>query len=140
LRKTIVAAAAAILLLSGVGVAQAKSNDNSDDPNQHGLCTAYFNGQKNGHDKHGNPGPFQALADSAAAYTDSDGVDNDGDGQVDEDNESADMSEAENVYNYCDGLVGGNPDHGRYTCILDNDPDTEGNQTECENNEPPGNS
>lgn len=140
MRKLILTALVAVSLIAGVDVARA---DKPENPGEQGLCTAYFNGQKNGHDKHGSPGPFADLEQRAADYTDSDGVDNDGDGQVDEDGESADLSAAENVYNYCDSAgntIGGNPDHGRYTCILDSDPNTAGNQTTCENNEAPGNS
>jgi hypothetical protein len=138
LRKLMLGALTALLVIAGlVGGAQAAPGPN--DSNNHGLCTAYFNGQKEGHDKNGNPGPFAALATAAAEHTDSDGVDNDGDGEVDEDGESADLSESENIYNYCEGLVGGNEDHGRFTCVLDTDDETDGNQTECTENEKPGN-
>jgi len=53
LRKTIAAAAAAFMLFAGAGVALAnpshdpRSDDNPN--NDHGQCTAFFNGQKNGH-------------------------------------------------------------------------------------------
>jgi hypothetical protein len=129
---------AGILIVAGAGVVKAAPGPN--DNNNHGLCTAYFNGQKNGHDKNGQPGPFQALEDASREHTDSDGVDNDGDGQVDEDDENADLSAAENVVNYCDGLIGGNPLHGRYDCEADSDPDTEGNQPSCSETDSPGKS
>jgi hypothetical protein len=140
LRKALLAAVVAVLMLGGLSIAQAEPGPNGS--NDHGLCTAYFNGQKNGHDKNGQPGPFQALEDTSRAYTDSDGVDNDGDGQVDEDGENQDLSAAENVFYYCDNTsaIGGNPDHGRFTCVADSDPATAGDQTSCENNEGPGNS
>ena len=135
LKKLIVVIAAVLLAGFGAGLGQADPGPN--DNNNHGLCTAYINGQKNGHDKNGQPGPFQALEDAAREHTDSDGVDNDGDGQVDEDNENQDLSAAENIANYCDGQVSGNTDHGRYTCTVDSNDDIEGNQPECEVNPAP---
>jgi hypothetical protein len=137
-KKLLMALVAGVLIVAGAGVV--KADPGPSDSNKHGLCTAYFNGQKNGHDKNGQPGPFQALEDTSREYTDSDGVDNDGDGQVDEDDENADLSAAENVVNYCDGVIGGNPLHGRYDCTADSDPDTEGNQPSCEENPAPGKS
>jgi hypothetical protein len=134
-KRLLLALVPGLLIVAGAGIVQAEPGPNEN--NDHGLCTAYFNGQKNGHDKNGQPGPFQALEDASRAYTDSDGVDNDGDGQVDEDGENQDLSAAENVANKCDGLVGGNPTHGRYTCEVDSDPATAGNQPECTENPPP---
>ncbi|HEX7168621.1 MAG TPA: hypothetical protein VF230_16695 [Acidimicrobiales bacterium] len=142
MRKLIAAAFAALLVLGFAGLATAEPGPNGN--NDHGLCTAYFNGQKNGHGKDGReqPGPFAALIEAGEAYTDSDGVDNDGDGEVDEEGESADLSDAENVYNFCSNTteIGGNPIHGRYTCVDDANPDEEGEQTECTDNEGPGKS
>ena len=134
-KKLIIGVAAVLALLGGVNLANAEPGPN--DSNNHGLCTAYFNGQKNGHDKNGQPGPFQALEDAAREHTNSDGVDNDGDGQIDEDGEDQDLSAAENIANYCDGQVSGNTDHGRYSCTVDSDPNTEGNQPSCEVNPAP---
>ena len=127
-----------VLMLGGLSFAQAEPGPNGK--NDKGLCTAYFNGQKEGHDKNGQPGPFQALEDTSREYTDSDGVDNDGDGEVDEEDENQDLSAAENVFNFCDNTteIGGNPEHGRYTCVPDSDPTTEGDQPSCEENEKPG--
>jgi hypothetical protein len=138
LRKALLAVVIGVLTLGGLSFAQADPGPNGQ--NDHGLCTAYFNGQKNGHDKNGQPGPFVALEEAGRAYTNSDGVDNDGDGEVDEENEDADLSAAENVFNYCDNTttIGGNPDHGRFTCIADSDPGTDGDQPQCEENEDPG--
>ena len=139
MRKTLLAAVTAIMLLAGVGVAQAK-NDGDHGPgpngsNEHGLCTAYFNGQKNGHDKdgdgHSNPGPFAALEDTATGGEDPPDNDDPTNGSQDE------IVEA--VYNYCTGFgIGGQPDHGRYTCTITtpDDPDTPENEqeSECTNN------
>lgn len=127
-----------VLMLGGLSFAKAEPGPNGN--NDHGLCTAYFNGQKEGHDKNGQPGPFQALEDTSREYTDSDGVDNDGDGEVDEDGENQDLSAAENVFNFCDNTttIGGNPEHGRYTCVADSDPVTAGDQPSCEENDKPG--
>jgi hypothetical protein len=141
LRKTMLSLFAGVALMLG-GLSFAHADPGPNGTNDHGLCTAYFNGQKNGHDRNGQPGPFQALEDASRAYTDHDGVDNDGDGQVDEDGEDQDLSAAENVFNYCDNTtaIGGSPDHGRFDCIADSDPANPGDQTSCEDNEGPGHS
>jgi hypothetical protein len=159
LRKTILAAFTAILLLAGfAGASTAFADPGPNGNNDHGLCTAYFNGQKNGHgegeDQSNQPPPFQGLEEDARAYTDSDkeedpgtGSDNDKDGQSDEGGEAAQLTAAENIFNYCNDLstIGGNPTHGRFTCDddgntvdgLDDDSDT---RPECETNPEPGNS
>jgi len=100
LRKFLATAVVAAALGGGIaGVAVAEPGPN--DHNNHGLCTAFFNGQKNGHDKNGNPGPFQALIDAA-----SDGDEN--------------TPVEEDVYNYCQEFgIGGNPEHGRYPDLFD---------------------
>lgn len=126
MKKLLAAVMASGLLFGGAAVAHAAGNAGPNGNNDHGLCTAYFNGQKNGHDKHGSPGPFAALEGTAA--------DADGDGTP---------GEPSDVYSYCggvEGMVGGNPAHGRYTCVLDSDPNTQGNQSTCEDNPAPGNS
>jgi hypothetical protein len=116
----------ALLLLGMVattGIADPGPNGNNDK----GLCTAYFNGQKKGHEKQQErngeyPGPFQALQDTAEAASD------------------GEYEGEEAVYWYCairDGApgIGGNPDHnGRWTCAEDEDGDPQ-----CEDNEAPGN-
>lgn len=120
MKKIIAALFASLLLITMFGVISASAEPGPNGNNNKGLCTAYFNGQKKGHDKHGDPGPFQALEDQAA---ENDGRDNDGDGDVDEDGEriddsspEVDLEQAEAVYVFCDGLIGGNPSNGRYDC------------------------
>jgi hypothetical protein len=102
MRKLLATVVAAVALGGGVAsVALAEPGPNGS--NEHGLCTAYFNGQKNGHDKNGNPPPFQALIDAAS--------DGDEETPVEED-----------VYNYCQEFgIGGNPEHGRYPDLFGND-------------------
>jgi hypothetical protein len=127
------------LLISAAGgvVLSASAEPGPNGSNDHGLCTAYFNGQKNGHDKNGQPGPFAALEEAGRAYTDQDGVDNDRDGQVDEEGENQDLSAAENIFNFCNDTttIGGNPDHGRFTCTDDGSGDSD---PDCTENPPPG--
>lgn len=93
-------------LFATIGVADPGPNGN----NEKGLCTAYFNGQKKGHDNenaggngNGNgrqpgeyPGPFQALVDEAG---------DDG------------------VYAYCEeyGIEGNPGENGRFTECFDGD-------------------
>lgn len=133
------------LLAGATGISNASPGPNGN--NDHGLCTAYFNGQKVGHgpgeDQDNQPPPFQGLEDAGEAYTNTDGRDNDRDGQTDEGDEGEQLTDAENVYNFCTDLstIGGNPEHGRFTC---SDPGVAGPSTdsetdpECERNEKPG--
>jgi hypothetical protein len=149
LRKLIIGVISALLLVLGfVGGAQAEPGPNGN--NDHGLCTAYFNGQKNGHgegeDQDNQPPPFQGLEDASREYTDNDGSDNDNDGETDEDGENEALTDAENIYNFCNDLstIGGNPDHGRFTCTDEDGVDLDGSDSdsdpECNENEGPGNS
>ena len=138
--KKLLAALMAAGLLVAVGTV-AKADPGPNGSNDGGLCTAYFNGQKVGHgsgeDPENQPAPFDALEETGRNYTDNDGVDNDRDGEVDEEGENESLSGAENIFNYCNdnGLIGGNPLHGRFNC---SEP---GSSTDpsCEQNEKPGN-
>lgn len=133
------------LLAAATGIGNASPGPNGN--NDRGLCTAYFNGQKVGHgpgeDQDNQPPPFQGLEDAGEAYTNTDGRDNDRDGRTDEGDEGEQLTDAENVYNFCTDLstIGGNPEHGRFTC---SDPGVAGPSTdsetdpECERNEKPG--
>lgn len=127
-------------MLATFGIADPGPNGNNDK----GLCTAYFNGQKKGHDKQKErdgeyPGPFAPLEDASRAYAEEDGRDNDGDGNVDEDGEGEEITAAEAIFNYCDdnAEIMGNPDHGRWDCDRDPEADSDPN---CERNDAPGNS
>jgi hypothetical protein len=90
LRKMIAAGFTALFLASGAGAAVASHTDDRDEhkPQDHGLCTAFFNGNKNGWEKNGTPPPFQDLMDRAD------------DGNDDTTND---------VETYCGTLIGGNP-------------------------------
>lgn len=103
MRKLLAAAMTAALMTAGASVALAAPGPNGN--NDHGLCTAYFNGQKNGWDKKGSPGPFAAL----------EAVADDGDD---------DTSQTQDVYNYCSQVekgIGGNPEQGRFPSCFDDD-------------------
>ena len=134
-RKILAGLLVSLFLGGVVGAAKAEPGPNGD--NDHGLCTAYFNGQKNGHDD-GNHGPFAALEEAGRAYTDNDDADNDRDGQVDEEGENESLSAAENIFNFCNDttIIGGNPEHGRYDC---EDPGSS-SDPECSDNPAPGKS
>jgi hypothetical protein len=146
LKKLLVALVATLAALGFANFAQAEPGPNGS--NDHGLCTAYFNGQKNGHGQKENqdhqPPPFQGLEDAGREYTDNDGVDNDNDGSTDEDGENTALTDAENIFNYCDdnSVIGGNPSHGRFTCADGDGVDLQGDDTnsdpECNENEKPG--
>ncbi len=103
MRKLLASVMTAGLLVVGGGAAIAAPGPNGH--NDHGLCTAYFNGQKNGWEKQGaSPAPFAALEQVA----------DDGDGNT---------SVTQDVYNYCTGVekgIGGNPaENGRFPSCFD---------------------
>lgn len=108
MKKIIATLFASLLLVTMFGVISASAEPGPNGNNNKGLCTAYFNGQKKGHDKHGDPGPFQALED--AANEDGEPIDDSEPGS------EGDLEQAEAVYAFCDGLIGGNPSNGRYDC------------------------
>jgi hypothetical protein len=98
-KKRIAAATMAASLFVGAGLGIATADEGTK--NDHGICTAYFNGQKSGHDKKAEPGPFAELEET-------------GDIQA--------------IYDYCSGLekgIGGSPDeNGRFTdCFTDTNDD-----------------
>ena len=151
--KRVIAIAIGVLglLAAAIGVSNADPGTHND----HGLCTAYFNGQKVGHgpgEDTDDPPPFEELQTTSETYTDNDsendfpGADNDEDGDRDDGEESEDLTDAENIFNYCNDydLIGGNPEHGRFECVdegtvANNDsPDTESNP-ECDRRDKPGN-
>ena len=122
MRKLIVVAVAASLSFG----ANAALADPRDEPgpgpngsNEHGLCTAYFNGQKNGHEEGKGPGPFGVMENEDAKEYDSRGSN-------EEDDREDDPSD--DVFEFCTdpienpGGIGGNPDeNGRWDCFDDQD-------------------
>jgi hypothetical protein len=82
MRGLVASAVIVLALVAGAATADPGPNGN----NNHGLCTAYFNGSQNGRDNKHRAGPFAALEAAANAR---DGEDNDGDGEVDEADEVA---------------------------------------------------
>ena len=58
--KKRLAVAATALMFAGLGAGVVGASPGPNTHNDHGLCTAYFNGQKKGHEG-GSPGPFAAL-------------------------------------------------------------------------------
>ncbi|MFP5323008.1 MAG: hypothetical protein ACLGIC_14350 [Acidimicrobiia bacterium] len=112
---------AALMMLGLFGVSQATADPGPNGNNDKGLCTAYFNGQKKGHDKNGSPPPFAALEEAADEAN--------GD---DEENEDPRLERAEDVFEFCNGMIGGNPSNGRFDCS-----ETEGEIT-CEDGGGPG--
>ena len=103
MRKMILGLAVLGALL-GSGLAKADPPSNT-----HGMCTAYFNGSQNGQD---HKRQSDAFTQFASYVGDNDGVDNDGDGDVDEGGEIASPVD---IWNYCDNAannpkgIGGQP-------------------------------
>lgn len=100
------------------GAAAATAEKPADPGREHGLCTAFFNGQKNGHEKQDQyPGPFQELLDGAG------GTVND-------------------LYLWCQAFgIGGNEDNGRWDCTIDDGgtPDDSTDDTaDCQPDDNPG--
>jgi hypothetical protein len=144
MRNRLLGALTLALLLLGMVATVGVADPGPNGKNDKGLCTAYFNGQKKGHDKQKDengayPGPFGPLEDVSRDYAEEDGRDNDRDGNIDEEGEGDKITAAEAIFNYCDdnAEILGNPDHGRWDCdrdpAADSDPD-------CERNPAPGNS
>lgn len=131
MKRLLTIALLAILALGSASMAKAEPP--AEPGRNHGLCTAFFNGQKNGHDKQKAeeggeyPGPFEALINDAPDGSD----DNDTGGDV------ADL------YEWCQQYgIGGNEDHGRYDCVITEDnPATaeDESDTTCTEDNTPGN-
>jgi len=66
-KRFLIAAALATLVTAGagLGISQAAGGPGPNGSNNHGLCTAYFNGSDQGRANKHNAGPFQALEDTA---------------------------------------------------------------------------
>ena len=100
-----------IVVIAAAGIAVADPGPNGS--NNHGLCTAYFNGSENGQAHKRNAPPFVALAREVG---ENNGVDDDGDGETDEQGE---MAGPEGVWDWCSDPannpkgIGGNPDDPR---------------------------
>ena len=99
MRKIIVTTIAALLLAGGATAAFAGPENGKAGPNgsnNHGLCTAYFNGSETGRAHKHDAGPFQALEVAA----------DDGDGET---------SPEQDVWTWCNDAennskgIGGNP-------------------------------
>jgi hypothetical protein len=98
--------AAAGLLFVGAGFASAEpAEPGPNGHNEHGLCTAYFNGQKNGHEEGDGPGALGGLEDDAT---------DDGSNENLEDEKQV----SDDVFEFCDQFgIGGNPEeNGRFDC------------------------
>jgi len=143
-KKILATLSAALMMLGLFGVSQATADPGPNGKNDKGLCTAYFNGQKKGHDKDGdgrtdNARAFQGLEDAA-------GVNDD----------TASENVASMVYEFCrtmagepgdadgesDGVeIGGNPnDNGRFVCTDGTEtPNDDSDDFTCQPAEPKGN-
>lgn len=134
MRKMILGALAAITLVLSGGAFAAQAEPGPNGNNEKGLCTAYFNGQKKGHDKDGdgrsNPKPFAALEDDA---------------EDDGENEDLEPEQqiSDDVFEFCDqfGIMGNPEENGRFDCREDEsrtgaprDSDDDG-EVECMANE-----
>ena len=106
-----------LLLAAGAGTASAgHEGDRGPGPNGHnekGLCTAYFNGQKNGHQEGEGPGPFGVLEDEST------------DSGENEDLED-EMQVSDDVFEFCDqfGIMGQPEQNGRFDCREGEDRDS----------------
>ena len=106
-----------IIALLTMGAAAFAGVGASADPT-HGHCTAYHNGSEQGRSKKSEAPPFQALAQHVG---ENNGVDDDGDDEVDEPGETAGP---EGIWDWCNDPennpkgIGGQPE----------DPTNEGNE------------
>jgi hypothetical protein len=102
--KKRIAVATATLMFAGLGAGIVQAAPGPNGKNDHGICTAYFNGQKKGHEENNGPGPFGTL----------------------ENNHGDDI---EAIFDWCSTVpkgIGGNPDeNGRFTdCFTDTNNDS----------------
>ena len=130
-KKLFAALLAAGLVFVGAGTASAAKGGadgetGPGDHNKHGLCTAYFNGQKNGHTEGEGPGPFGALEDGAA----DDGTDEDLD---------AEKAVSSDVFEDCQEFgIGGNPElNGRFDCRTGEEKDSPARDSDVDENGDP---
>ena len=106
MRKVLALILLVVLAVGGASLADPGPNGN----NNHGLCTAFFNGSTTGQEHKRNAPPFVELAREVG---ENDGVDNDDDGETDEEGEMAGPSE---IWEWCMDPennpkgIGGNPD------------------------------
>lgn len=85
-------AAAAVAAFAVAAAAPAVAEPGPNGHNNHGLCTAYFNGSDQGKENKREAGPFAALEEAA----------DDGDDST---------SPEEDVRVFCEGLIGGKPEN-----------------------------
>lgn len=90
-RLAVVLAGALTFSAGAAGLAQAKPGPNGY--NNHGLCTAYFNGSETGQANKRKAPPFLELEEAA----------DDGD---------ANTTPAEDVARFCEGMIGGRAGRG----------------------------
>jgi hypothetical protein len=109
----------ALMLLTVFAVtASAEGKAGPNGSNEKGLCTAYFNGQKNGHDKDGTEGTdnspaFQGLEDAGREH---DAANNEP--GSDEGSRPGETALASDVFEFCDqfGIMGNPEQNGRFDC------------------------
>jgi hypothetical protein len=118
MKKLLAALGASLMLLGLFGVSQATADPGPNGNNDKGLCTAYFNGQKKGHDKDGdgrtdNARSFQGLEDEA---------EDDGSNE----NLFDEQQISDDVFEFCQALgIMGNPEeNGRFDCREGEDRDS----------------
>lgn len=113
MRKKLLAAMTAGMMMAGLfGGAALAGHGGAHEPQDKGLCTAYFNGQKKGHGKNGReqPPPFADLTSRAEEFA-PENNDND---------PNNDVTGFEAVGSFCGSLIGGNPEHGRHPECFEN--------------------
>ena len=100
----------AAVLFAGVGLTSASAEPGPNGKNDKGLCTAYFNGQKKGHEEGNGPGPFGALEDDS---------EDDGSNEDLEDEQQI----SDDVFEFCNddarGIMGNPEENGRFDCRED---------------------
>ena len=111
MKRVLAAVFGATMMLATLGAAavSAAPGDNGkagpNGSNEKGLCTAYFNGQKKGHEEGNGPGPFGQLEDDAT-----------------DDGSNEDLADekqvSDDVFEFCDkyGIMGNPEENGRFDC------------------------
>jgi hypothetical protein len=114
---------AALMMMGLFGAASATADPGPNGSNEKGLCTAYFNGQKKGHDKDGdgrtdNARAFQGLEAAGEAY---DAANGGNDEDLPDEQQLSD-----DVFEFCDqfGIMGQPEQNGRFDCREGEDRDS----------------
>lgn len=118
MKKLLAALAAALMMLGMFGVVSASADPGPNEHNEKGLCTAYFNGQKKGHDQDGD-----GYTDKARPFI---GLEEDAEDNGENEDLEDEQQISDDVFEFCDqfGIMGNPEENGRFDCREGEDRDS----------------